>query len=144
MNENLYQDPIIEWSKKTEHATHLEKADCKSTVTNPLCGDRVSVELMVKHNTIQYMAYQVRGCILCKASSAHLASLAQGLTLDEIKKMREDFDKALNKPHLEQADFPGSHSIFFPVRSHKGRHSCVLLPYDAVIEALEDYVTPAD
>ncbi len=88
------------------------------------------------------MAYQVRGCLLCKASSAHLASLAQGLTLDEIRKMRQDLNRALKKPHLEHAYFPKSHIIFFPVRSHKARHSCVLLPYDAVIEALETAVLP--
>lgn len=136
MSEDLYHKAIIEWSKRTEHTSPLEKADCEGTANNPLCGDRVLVELNIKGGIIQSMAYQVRGCLLCKASSAHLASIVKGLTLDKVKEMGQDLKKALKTVNGELADFPKMHRIFYPVQSHKSRHSCVLLPYDAVINAL--------
>jgi nitrogen fixation NifU-like protein len=136
MNKDLYQDPIIEWSKRKGHEGPLLEPDCRATINNPLCGDRVTVELRLKGEGIVEMAHQVKGCMLCKASSAHLAVLAKGLTLDNIKRMRQDLDKALKSPEEDTNDFPESHEIFRPVRSHKSRHSCVLLVYDAVIDAL--------
>ena len=136
MNTDIYHDPIIEWSKRKEHEGTLLDSDCRATMNNPLCGDRVTVELRLKGEGILEMAHQVKGCVLCKASSAHLAALAKGLTLDNIKRMRQDLDKALKSPEEDPNDFQESHEIFRPVRSHKSRHSCVLLAYDAVIEAL--------
>jgi nitrogen fixation NifU-like protein len=136
MSEDLYQDAIIEWSKRTGHAGYLEHVDKKGTASNPLCGDQVTIELRMEGEAIQSTAHQVRGCVLCRASSAHLAELAKGLTLDQIKKIRHDLDMMLKRPGDDPTDFPESHRLFFHVRSHKSRHSCVLLPYDAVINAL--------
>ena len=136
ISEDIYQDAIIEWSKKTDHTARLEKVDSKATASNPLCGDQVTVQLTIEGGIIQQMAHQVRGCVLCKASSSHLASLAKGLTLVKLREMRQDLNKALKAEDLEPADFPETHRFFSPVRSHKSRHSCVLLPYDATIDAL--------
>ena len=139
MNTDIYQDSIIEWSKRNEHEGPLLDEDCRATMNNPLCGDRVSVELRLKGEGILEMGHQVKGCVLCKASSAHLAALAKGLTLDNMKSMRQDLDRALKATEDDTHDFPESHEIFRPVRSHKSRHSCVLLVYDTVIEALSSY-----
>jgi nitrogen fixation NifU-like protein len=136
MNTDIYQDPILEWSKRKEHEGPLFEPDCRATMNNPLCGDRVTVELRLKGKEIIEMAHQVKGCVLCKASSAHLATLGKGLTLDNIERMRQELDKALKSPQEDADDFPESHEIFKPVRHHKSRHSCVLLAYDAAIEAL--------
>jgi nitrogen fixation NifU-like protein len=101
-NEDLYQDAIIEWSKRTAHADHLEAPDKKGTASNPLCGDQVAVELTMQDRIIRSMAVQVRGCLLCKASSCHLAEFAEGLTLDRIKMIRHDLENMLRSAD----DFP--------------------------------------
>lgn len=134
-NEDLYQDAIIEWSKKTAHADHLEDPDKKGTASNPLCGDQVNVELRMEDRIIRSMAVQVRGCILCKASGCHLAEFAEGLTLDKIKMIRHDLENTLRSADDLLPGLPEGLRMFLPVRPHKSRHACVLLPYDAVINA---------
>ena len=136
MNEDIYHDAIIEWSKKTAHIAHLEHADRKGTASNPLCGDQVTVELRMEDGFIQSMAVQVRGCVLCKASSCLLTEFAEGLTLDKIKMIRHDLENTLKSADGLPPELPEGLSMFLPVRSHKSRHSCVLLPYDAVINAM--------
>jgi nitrogen fixation NifU-like protein len=113
----------------------LESADCCATENNPLCGDRISVEIELHRNRIREIAFHVRGCILAKASAAHLAFLATGLGLETLGQLRQIFKKAL-KAREKEFLFPESHYFFNPVRSVKSRHSCVLLPYDAVMKAL--------
>ena len=134
-NEDLYQDAIIEWSKKTAHADHLEDPDKKGTASNPLCGDQVTVELRMEDRIIRSMAVEVRGCILCKASGCHLAEFAEGLTLDKIKMIRHDLENTLKSADGFPPELPEGLRMFLPVRPHKSRHACVLLPYDAVINA---------
>jgi nitrogen fixation protein NifU and related proteins len=135
MSNDMYHDPIIAWSKRKEHMGTLLNADCRATKNNPLCGDRISVEINLHRRRIKEIAFNVRGCILAKASAAHLAFLAAGLDLAGIGQLREIFKKAL-KSKDNTLLFPESHGIFTPVRSRKSRHSCVLLPYDAIMEAL--------
>jgi nitrogen fixation NifU-like protein len=135
MNNNMYNDPIIAWSKRKEHMGTLENADCRATENNPLCGDRISVEMKLDNNRIKEIAFHVRGCILAKASAAHLASLVTGLDLETLEQLKQGFRKSL-KENDKEVFFLESHDVFKPVRSRKSRHSCVLLPYDAAMKAL--------
>jgi nitrogen fixation NifU-like protein len=139
MNDELYQDQIIEWSKKTDHAIRLEKFQCGCTVSNPLCGDRITVELQLDGEEIKLMAYQVRGCLLCKASSSILAEMAKGLTFSQLERLGSDLGQALRSSSDNPQYFPEEYRLFYPVRSHKSRHSCVLLPFEAVVKALSEY-----
>lgn len=131
----MYHDPIIAWSKRKEHMGTLLNADCRATENNPLCGDRISVEIKLHFSRITEIAFQVRGCILAKASAAHLAFLAAGLDLETLGQLRESFGKVLESKD-EAISFPENHDIFRPVLSRKSRHSCVLLPYDTAMQAL--------
>jgi nitrogen fixation NifU-like protein len=138
MNEDIYHDAIIEWSKRTSHVAHLEHVDKKGTASNPLCGDQITVELAMEDRIIKSMAVQVRGCVLCKASGCYLAKLAKGLTLDKIKMIRHDLENILKSADDFPPELPEGLRMFLPVRYHKSRHSCVLLPYDAVINAMSE------
>jgi nitrogen fixation protein NifU and related proteins len=141
MNENLYQTQIIERSKMIDQATHLEDANCTGTASNPLCGDRISVELQLDGDIIKSIACHVRGCLLCKASSSILAEQAKGLSFDGLITLYSDVVNALNSSTDAPESFPEGYRLFFPVRSHKSRHSCVMLPFDAVIKAVSEYKT---
>ena len=141
MNEDLYQKQIIEWSKKADHIIKLEHANCRATASNPLCGDRISVELELDGDIIKAISCQIKGCLLCKASGSILAERARGLGFNEIKKLFSDLENGLKSPISKPDSFPEDYRIFFPVRSRKSRHSCVLLPFDTVLKAILDYRT---
>ena len=139
MNQDIYQRQIIEWSKKADHAAGLKNVSCRATASNPLCGDRISVELELAGNIIISMAYQVRGCLLCKASSSMLAERVSGMGFDELKAVSSVLEDALKSSRDEPESFPEGYRLFFPVRLHKSRHSCVMLPFEAVIQAVSEY-----
>ncbi|SPD75306.1 Fe-S cluster formation NifU-like protein [uncultured Desulfobacterium sp.] len=135
MKDDLYADPIITWAKDKTHERPLSNADISVRLSNPLCGDMVTIEIKCKGNSIVKIAHQVRGCLLCKASAAHLASLAAGLDAHGLKEIYDALKEAL-KSSDDDHPFPPDYTMFAPVRAHKSRHSCVLLPYEAAIKAL--------
>jgi nitrogen fixation protein NifU and related proteins len=138
MNKDIYHDQIIQWSKKDDHAGRLKNAHCSATASNPLCGDRIFVELELAGDVIRYMAYQVRGCLLCKASSSILAERVRGLGFAELKNLSSELESALKALNDDPGSFPEAYRMFFPVRFHKSRHLCVLLPFEAVIKAVSE------
>jgi len=140
MNENIYQDRIIEWSKRTDHVAVLEKIHCSATASNPLCGDKISVEMELDGDLIKSIAYQVKGCVLCKASSAVFAEQARGWRFDYFNEISSILDGALRSSADAPAAFPEGFSMFSPVRLHKSRHSCVLLPFKAAEKAISQYM----
>ena len=139
MKNDLYQSQIIEWSKKTDHVMPLPDANCRATASNPLCGDRISVEVRMDCEVIKAMSCQVKGCLLCKASSSILAEQAEGKTIHELRKISSDLDGALKSAKDDPGSFPEGFSLFSPVSSHKSRRSCVMLPLKAVMQAISEY-----
>ncbi|MBN2569626.1 MAG: iron-sulfur cluster assembly scaffold protein [Deltaproteobacteria bacterium] len=138
MNRNVYDDPILQWANRRDHSCTIEHPDRQATATNPLCGDRITIQLKMDDYTIRQMCYQVRGCILCKASCANLAYIAGGLDYPLLKTLRDDFVQFL-KSSLTYKDILPHLQVFTPVRSHRSRHRCLLLPYEATLKALLDF-----
>jgi len=135
MSDELYQRAILDRAKAPAHAGRLQTPDASATVDNPLCGDRVTIDLKLDGGRITDVRHHVRGCALCQASAAVLAEAAIGRTAADIKSVREQL-----KSMLGGSDAPSGPwqelGIFTPVRRYKSRHECVLLPFDALSQAL--------
>ena len=136
MKDDLYQADILAWAKKCKDTPAPGNIDCLATVHNALCGDRVTVELSLKKNIIADIACRVKGCMLSKASAAHMVHLLKGRPISMADELYQTLKTALNSERDTPTAFPETHRLFYPVRSRKSRHTCVLLPYQAVLEAL--------
>ena len=136
MKKDLYGDQILEWAERSEHMGAVENPDYEATATNPLCGDRVTVQVRMDGNLIKDLCCRVRGCLLCKASCALLAHMAGDLDRADLKDLRDRFEQFLRAD--DDTMVLPTHEMFSPVRSHKSRYRCVLLPYDTALKALGD------
>ena len=136
MKDDLYQADILAWVKKSTDTPITGHIDCRATVHNTLCGDRVTVELRLNKNVIADIACRVKGCMLSKASGAHMVDLLKGRPTSIADELYQAFKTALNSEQDPPTAFPETHRPFTPVKSRKSRHTCVLLPYQAVLEAL--------
>ncbi len=100
---------------------------------NPMCGDRVTIDVRLEDGRVAEIAHQVRGCILCQASAVALASVAVGKDAAGVALVRHDVERALGR---EQGTAGEPFAAFAPVADHKSRQDCVLLPFEALKEAL--------
>ena len=74
MSEALYHKALVERARTAFGKGRLPDPTSSATVDNPLCGDRVTLDLSIKDGRIAEIAHHVRGCLLCQASAAALAS----------------------------------------------------------------------
>lgn len=139
MSDSLYQDKILNLAKDKTHTTSLELFDRCITLDNPLCGDRLTLKVRFKDDTIEAVSHDVRGCALCKASTAYLAQNVTGLIQEKIRIFHDTFEQFLISNQKQPLQFQ-TLDIFNPVRQHKSRHNCVLLPFKAILKAFESCI----
>jgi nitrogen fixation NifU-like protein len=133
MSDELYQARIVALAKSKAGAGKLASPTKSARRDNPLCGDRVTIDVRVEDGKIAELAHQVRGCLLCQASAAALASTAVGRDAAGIAELCHDAERAIGREAGKAHD---PFDAFEPVANHKSRHDCVLLPFEALKDAL--------
>ena len=141
MRDELYHQAILELAKKARQASRLETPQASVTVDNPLCGDRVTLDLTLADGRVREVGHRVRGCLLCQAAAAAIGERAPGETPASLRAVARDLSDAIaGAPEAAHMPWPEL-AAFAPVHAHKSRHECVLLPFAALTQAL-DQVAP--
>lgn len=140
----LYHERIVELARSKAGAGKLAAPDASARRDNPLCGDRVTVDLRLDGaGRIVELAHQVRGCLLCQASAAALSAIAVGRDRAGIAALRGDLDAVLGlAAEAAEAAAAADFSVFAPVRAHRARHDCLHLPFDALDAAFVEAAGP--
>jgi nitrogen fixation NifU-like protein len=133
MSDELYQARIVALAKSKAGAGKLAAPTKSARRDNPLCGDRVTIDVRLEGGKIAEIAHQVRGCLLCQASAAALASTAVGRDAAGIADLRHNAERAIGR---EAGKAHEPFDAFEPVAAHKSRQECVLLPFEALEDAL--------
>ncbi|HEY1631623.1 MAG TPA: SUF system NifU family Fe-S cluster assembly protein [Rhizomicrobium sp.] len=88
----LYQDVILDHSKHPRHYGALEGATHTGEGHNPLCGDRVTIALIVgADGRIADIKFEGRGCAISQASASLMTDMLIGRTVAEAEKLMGGF-----------------------------------------------------
>lgn len=144
MIDPLYQKEILRLAALAHGAGRLAAPDATAEIRNPLCGDRITLDLTLKDGTIAAVGHATRACVLCQASVSLLAETLPGRRLDDCTAGRAAVSAFLDG--APEDALPAAFvrfSVFAPVIPHAARHSCVLLPFDALDKALNSLAVPS-
>jgi NifU-like protein involved in Fe-S cluster formation len=83
---------------------------------------------------VEALAQQLHACAFGQASAALLERAAAGQTRDDVAAALAELDAWLSGADTEP---PWSLSALAPARSRKGRHGAILLPFRALLAAIE-------
>lgn len=134
----LYSDAVVALAARKPE--RLAAPIVSAQRNNPLCGDRVTVDLQVAEGVVQAVGGAVRGCALCCASLAALMDDLPGRALTDLPGRIETVRQALVATAIVPED-PLAPLLDKPVP--RPRHRCVLLPWDALTDALSSLSTQA-
>ena len=89
--DDLFRESILDHYRHPRHQGTLENADISYEDANPLCGDRIRMDLRIEGGRIADVAFSGHGCSISQAAASMLCEAVQGKTLEEVKKLgRED------------------------------------------------------
>src|SRR5437868_12097228 len=82
--DSIYKEEILDHYKNPRNYGTLEDPDIHVEANNPLCGDRLSMDLKVKDGVVQDVAFSGRGCAISQASASMLTEEMVGKPLEEL------------------------------------------------------------
>jgi nitrogen fixation NifU-like protein len=89
-DDQFYREYILDHYKNPRNYGRLEHADITHEEDNPLCGDVVGMDFLIKDGTIEDIKFHGRGCAISQASASLLTERIKGLSLDDAKKINKD------------------------------------------------------
>ena len=83
--DDIYRQYILEHYREPHNHGTLNQPDIHAADTNPLCGDRVAIDLKVQDGRVSEVRFNGRGCAISQASASMLTDRIEGATMDELK-----------------------------------------------------------
>jgi nitrogen fixation protein NifU and related proteins len=85
--DDLYRDYILEHYRRPHNFGVLEDANASHEGANPLCGDRITLQLRLSGGQVAGVGFTGRGCAISQASASLLTDEIKGKSVDEVAKM---------------------------------------------------------
>jgi NifU-like protein involved in Fe-S cluster formation len=137
MSTPLYTTEILRLAASLNGPCELERLDGDAELRSPTCGSRVSVRIQLDHERrIEAMSQQVYACAFGQASAALLERNAIGRTHHDIDDALHLLRRWLAHEQDETGDWSGLAALA-PAREREARHEAILLPFRALLMAIE-------
>ncbi len=89
--DDLYREIILDHYQNPHNAGELPDAQIHSEDSNPLCGDKIHMDIKIADNVVSDVRFRGKGCAISLASASMLTDEIIGKSLDEIKKIDKQF-----------------------------------------------------
>ena len=136
---DLYQQVILDHNRKPRNFRKLPAPSQSAEGYNPLCGDRVTVEIALEGDRIRDVAFLGSGCAISKASASMMTADLKGKTVAEAEQLFERFRAMVTEGGADGDDAGaglGKLGIFAGVREFPSRIKCATLAWHTVHAAL--------
>tara|TARA_A100001015_G_C14998574_1_gene717317 strand:- start:531 stop:932 length:402 start_codon:yes stop_codon:yes gene_type:complete len=127
---------IIKIALNTSNVGLNNKYSHKISLKNNLCGDKITLELIVTKNKVISMKYETESCVYCEASASLLSKKIKKLNIHTIKNDFVGLKKILKKKNMKIPKKFNDYKKLFN-SDNFNRFNCIFLPFDAVIKALK-------
>ena len=132
----LYQEVILDHSRKPRHFHVLPEANRAAEGNNPLCGDRYTVYLKLEGDVIRDISFQGSGCAISKASGSMMADQLKGKTIAEARQVFSQYQDMVKTGKMDQ-EAMGKLCAFAGVSHFPMRVKCAILPWHAMLAGLD-------
>ncbi len=118
----LYSDILVDHFRHPRNYGSLDAPDISNEQFNPLCGDRIRLELKLEQSRVNEARFKGDGCAISTAAASLLTELI------------------LNEDIARLADFPDARLISaLESNIQPARLQCALLPLHALREGLKSW-----
>ena len=86
--DDIYTETILDHYQHPHHAGALSNPTIKVSEDNPLCGDKISLGLIIKNGAVADVGFIGTGCAISQAAMSLLADEIQGKKISSLKKIK--------------------------------------------------------
>lgn len=137
MNAPLYTTEILRLAASLAEPRRLDREDGRAELRSPTCGSRVVLAVQLDEDRrVERLSMQVHACAFGQASAALVERHSRGRTHDEISEAMLSLGRWLADEEEARAGWPNLLALA-PARSRRSRHGAILLPFRALLAAIE-------
>jgi len=138
MTASLYTTEILRLAASLSDPHELEREDGRAELRSPTCGSRIVLAVQLDEGRrVERLSMQVQACAFGQASAALIERHSRGRTHDDVSEAMLALSRWLANDHDDGCEWPGI-SALAPARARKARHAAILLPFRALLAAIED------
>ncbi len=133
---DLYQEIIVDHSKKPRNFRFLPGNNGHADGFNPLCGDKVSIFVRMENDHVADISFQGSGCAISTASASLLTETLKGKTREQAEALFERFHELLTGEVKTASPELGKLAVFSGVAQYPARVKCATLAWHTLQAAL--------
>jgi nitrogen fixation protein NifU and related proteins len=137
----LYQETILDHSKKPRNFREMPEATGRAQGFNPLCGDKATVYVRLEDGIVKDVSFKGAGCSISTASASMMTESLKGKSREEVERLFERFHSLLtsdpSRAGENAAPELGKLAAFSGVCEFPVRVKCASLPWHTLKAALQ-------
>ena len=139
MLDDLYQEVILDHTRRPRNFHQMPDATRQVEGYNPLCGDKLKLFVKLDGEKIADISFVGAGCAISTSSASLMTEAVKGKSRQEAVQMMERFHDLLTTEKPASANL-GKLTVFSGVREFPARVKCATLPWHTLKSALTDAV----
>jgi nitrogen fixation protein NifU and related proteins len=88
--DDLYRDYILEHYRRPHNFGVIDAPTASFEGSNPLCGDRITLQIGVEDGVVKRVGFTGRGCAISQASASLLTDEIKGKPVADVEAFRAD------------------------------------------------------
>jgi nitrogen fixation NifU-like protein len=131
---DLYREAIRQHAAEPVGFRRQINATHRHEEYNPLCGDRIEIQLRIVRGEVEAAAFDGEACAICMASASLLCDATPGQPVSYLEALHDRLHAALENGH----GLDGAEALkpLLGVMPYPSRIHCATLPWTAAIGAL--------
>ena len=140
---DLYQEMILDHSKRPRNQGEIEGVTNEAHGHNPLCGDQIHVTLVLDGDVVQDVAFTGKGCAISTASSSLMTETVKGMTVVQVEELFAGFHSLVTgQDESAHTDDLGKLAVFSGVSEFPMRVKCATLSWHTLRAAIDQTTDP--
>lgn len=133
----LYQEIIIDHNRNPRHCHEMAHPTVEAKGYNPLCGDKLTVYLLLADGMINDISFVGCGCAISQASASLMTDALMGKTIEQAHALFEKFHRMLTSDDDIQTIAIDKLTVLAGVRAYPARVKCATLAWHTLEAALK-------
>ena len=134
---DLYQEVIVDHSRRPRNFGRLDGATHNAEGFNPLCGDRLKLFVNIKNGAVQEARFEGDGCAISRASASLMTESIKGKSREDVLRLFAEFRKLATGVAGSDRAALGNLTVFSGLAGFPARVKCATLAWHTLRAALE-------
>lgn len=120
----MYNDTVLDYFSNPRNVGEIKDADGVGSTGNPVDGDKITIYIKVKDNTLADVKFKTYGCAAAIAASSMLTEMAIGKTLEEAQRItNENVAEALGglPPNKLRCSNVAADALHIAIENYRGQ-----------------------